>query len=66
VFEGPELTEEDRRSLNIVQLKRFVRSNLAEDSVLRQVIEADPDSLQVPEFVSRLSLWLRLLDKIES
>ncbi len=50
------------RFISIIRLKAFVRSNLPSDSVVRKVIEADDDSLPVIEFVSRLALWLRLLD----
>ena len=45
-----------------IRLKAFVRSNLPSDSAMRKVIEADQDSLPIPEYISRLALWLRLLD----
>ncbi len=49
-----------RRTISLVPLKIFVETSLSKDCILRQVILADSDQLQVHEFISRVRLWLEL------
>ena len=46
-------------------LKRFARRKLPQASALREVLLAEGDSLSPVEFLSKLDIWLKLLEREE-
>lgn len=49
--------------IDIRRLKDFVLLRLPEHSTLRNVLLAEDDMLTEEEFLIKLPLWLRLIDK---
>ena len=49
------------RSVDIRPLRAFALEKLPKDLMLRDFLLTEPDELPVEEFLSRLSVWIRLL-----
>jgi len=50
-------------TVTTVPLKRFARRRLPQSSALREVLLAEGDSLSPVEFLSKLDIWLKLLER---
>ena len=52
-------------TVTIVPLKRFALRKLPQGSALREVLLTEGDSLSPLEFLSKLDIWLKLLEREE-
>jgi hypothetical protein len=52
--------------VDIRVLKRFVKKNLPSNSILRQVILSEQQILYSNDFISKISVWLRILETEET
>jgi len=50
-------------TVTIAPLKRFARIKLPQSSALREVLLTEGDSLSPIEFLSKLDIWLKLLER---
>ena len=49
------------RKVNLGRLKGFALESLPEHSILRALLLAEPDELEVAEFLAKMDVWLKLL-----
>jgi len=49
------------RTVDIKDLKKFVRENLSKNSTLRDILLAEDDELEAYEFSAKVDVWLKLL-----
>jgi len=54
-----------RSKLDLTKLKA-VAMELPQDSVLREIIISENDTTDIPTFLSRLPIWLRLLRRTKN
>ncbi len=47
----------------MVRLKELVRTELGKDSTFRALILSEPDQMPKQDFIVKLGVWLRVLDK---
>ena len=55
-------TRIERKRVDIRPLKTFALEKLPRDLMLRDFLLTEPDELPVEEFLSRQSVWFRLLE----
>jgi hypothetical protein len=59
------LVKATERIISIGQLKRFAAENFRVNSVLRELLLAEPDNMSPVEFVAKMQTWLFLLRRKE-
>ncbi len=50
-------------TVDMVRLKELARSTLGEDSIFRALILSEPDQVPKQDFVVKVGMWLKVLDK---
>jgi hypothetical protein len=51
------------KEVNIYLLKAFAAKRLPESSLLREVLLTEKDQLDPVEFLARLNVWLKILER---
>ena len=51
------------KKVNIKSLKEFAREKLPHSSLLKSVLITEKEHLTISEFLAKMEIWLKLLDK---